>query len=47
MKEEWFRAEWNGRSDLTNPGIVLTDLVTLSFSTVKQRRMVNRMTLAV
>ena len=42
MKEEWLRAEWSGRSDVTNPGFVLMDLATLSFSTAKQRRMVNR-----
>jgi hypothetical protein len=41
MKEEWVRAEWSGRSDVTNPRIVLMDLATLSFPTAKQRRMVN------
>jgi len=35
MKEEWVRAEWSGRSDVTNPGIVLMDLATLSFPTAK------------
>jgi hypothetical protein len=42
MKEEWFRAEWSGRSDVSNPGIVLMDLATLSISTANQLRMVNR-----
>jgi hypothetical protein len=42
MKEELPRAEWSCRSDVTNPGNVLMDLATLSFSTTKERRMVNR-----
>jgi hypothetical protein len=43
MNEEWFRAEWSGGSDVTNPGTVLMDLAKLFFfSTAEQRRMVNR-----
>jgi hypothetical protein len=40
VKEEWSRAQWRGKSDVTKPGIVLTDyLVTLSLLIAKQRQM--------
>ena len=42
MKKERFRADWSGRSDVTNPGIVLMDLATLFLSTAKELRMVTR-----